>query len=50
MRKERGTGLMDERSWGPGVSELQMLCPLHNLMRLQGSISTNLSGEDRILS
>lgn len=29
---------MDERPWGPGVNEIQMLCPLHSLMRLQRGI------------
>ena len=47
---KESTGLMDEGCHGPGVSEIQMLPPLPNLMKLQGSIFKHLPGDDRILS
>lgn len=47
---KESTGLMDEGCHDPGVSEIQMLPPLPNLMKLQGSIFKHLPGDDRILS
>ena len=47
---KESTGLMDEGCHGPGVSEIQILPPLHNLMKLQGSIFKHLPGDGRILS
>lgn len=37
---------MGERTWGPDMSEPEMLRPPRNLMRLQGSFLTDFSGDD----